>query len=139
MPMLQVTFCDSAEDAHIKYAVIAARYEGKWVFCKHKNRSTYEMPGGHREQGESILQTAERELYEETGAADFTLTPLGLYKVEDYGMLYLAQIRSFGALPAYEMEKIVLFDTLPASLTHPTIQPALFEKAKEYLSEIGAQ
>lgn len=136
--MLQVTFCDSAEDSRIKYAVIAARYDGRWVFCKHKDRSTYEMPGGHREPGEPILRTAERELYEETGAADFTLTPLGLYKVEDYGMLYLAEIRSFGALPAYEMEKIVLCDDLPESLTYPSIQPALFEKAREYLSEIGA-
>ena len=136
--MLQVTFCDSAEDSRIKYAVIAARYNGRWVFCKHKDRSTYEMPGGHREPGENILRTAERELYEETGAADFTLTPLGLYKVDDYGMLYLAEIRSFGALPAYEMEKIVLCDDLPESLTYPFIQPALFEKAREYLSEIGA-
>lgn len=29
----------------------------KWVFCKHKERETYEVPGGHRESGETITDT----------------------------------------------------------------------------------
>ena len=27
---------------------------GKWVFCRHKERNTWEIPGGHREMGEAI-------------------------------------------------------------------------------------
>lgn len=44
-----VKFYDQVEDEKLKFAVIAARAEGKWVFCKHKARTTFEMPGGHRE------------------------------------------------------------------------------------------
>ena len=40
-------------DEKLKYAVIAARYGGGWIFCRHKGRSTWEIPGGHREAGEN--------------------------------------------------------------------------------------
>ena len=39
------------------------------MFCKHRDRDTHEVPGGHREDGEEILETVKRELKEETGAA----------------------------------------------------------------------
>lgn len=37
------------------------------------------MSGGHREPGETIEETARRELYEETGALRYTIEPLGTY------------------------------------------------------------
>ena len=68
--MLEVKFYDTVDDALLKFAVIISRSNGKWVLCKHKHkeRDTYEVPGGHREAGEEILETAKRELKEETGA-----------------------------------------------------------------------
>ena len=60
---MKVNFYDSIEDSRLRFAVILAKTEGKWVFCKHRERDTYEVPGGHREPGESILETAKRELY----------------------------------------------------------------------------
>mgnify|MGYP006922425427 CR=1 FL=1 len=45
----EVRFYDEVDDALLKFAVIAARSEGKWVFCRHKERTTLEIPGGHRE------------------------------------------------------------------------------------------
>ncbi len=47
----EVTFhqISEIEDSLIKYAVIAARYQDKWVFCRHKSRSSWEIPGGRRE------------------------------------------------------------------------------------------
>lgn len=131
--MIEVKFYDKADDEKLKYAVIAAQHNGKWVFCKHKARDTYEIPGGHREDGEEILTAAKRELYEETGAVEFGITPICVYKVEDYGMLYYADIKKFDALPDFEMERIYLFDNLPRNLTYPLIHPALFEKAKQFL------
>lgn len=61
---MTVKFYDEAEGSLLKFAVIVSKYNGKWVFCKHKQRETLEVPGGHREIGEKIGETAKRELYE---------------------------------------------------------------------------
>ncbi|MEG2356376.1 MAG: NUDIX domain-containing protein, partial [Clostridia bacterium] len=73
--MVTVQFYNTVADEKLKFAVIVSRMNGQWLFCKHKERNTYECPGGHRELGEPILHTAKRELYEETGAKVFTLEP----------------------------------------------------------------
>ena len=54
-------------DECLKYAVIMAEEDGRWLICRHKERTTWEIPGGHREADERIEETARRELYEETG------------------------------------------------------------------------
>lgn len=54
--MLEVKFYDSIDDSLLKFAVIISQSNGKWVFCKHKERNTFEVPGGHREAGENILK-----------------------------------------------------------------------------------
>ena len=51
--MLEVKFYDTVDDSLLKFAVIISQSNGKWVFCKHKERDTYEAPGGHREVGVS--------------------------------------------------------------------------------------
>ena len=99
--MTQVNFYESVDDSLLKFAVIIAKSTGRWVLCKHKERTTYEVPGGHREEGESIEETARRELYEETGALEYTLKPISVYSVikdggqETFGMLYYAEVTSF--------------------------------------------
>ncbi len=131
-----VRFYDEAEDALLKFAVIAARSGGKWVFCRHKERTTLEIPGGHREPGESVDQTAARELREETGAKTFTLRPVCVYSVvrddaaESFGGLYTAEISSFGALHS-EIEEIFLLEEPPeGNWTYPEIQPRLVEEVR---------
>lgn len=136
--MLKVNFYNSVDDSKLKFAVIVSRHNGKWVLCKHKERDTFECPGGHREIDETIIETAKRELWEETGAVQFTLQEICVYSVwrdqkETYGMLYYADIKSFGKLPALEIEKIELFDTLPENWTYPLIQPKLIEKICEII------
>lgn len=134
--MLKVTFPESVPDEKLKFAVIVARSAGKWVFCKHRERDTYECPGGHREPGEEIEQTARRELWEETGAEKFTLRKIGPYAVNDEGtvtcgMFYFAEIESFGSLPELEIERIELMETLPEAWSYPQIQPYLVDRVRE--------
>ena len=74
--MVEVKFYDSIDDKLLKFAVIISKTNGKCIFCKHRERDTYEVPGGHRESGEDILSIAKRELMEETGAIDFTIKPI---------------------------------------------------------------
>ncbi|OZV13314.1 hypothetical protein CIW83_05435 [Tissierella sp. P1] len=64
---MNVTFYSKNEvnDKDMKFAVIISKSDDKWVLCKHGERDTWEIPGGTRETGESIDQTAKRELYEE--------------------------------------------------------------------------
>ena len=136
--MTEVRFYDTAEDEKLRFAVILAKTGGRYVFCKHKERNTLEVPGGHREPGEDILTTAKRELYEETGAAEFTLTPACVYSVtapnnfdgqETFGMLYTADITAFEQELHSEIEKIVIQSELPNAWTYPDIQPLLMQEA----------
>lgn len=138
--MTVVNFYNTVEDNKLKFAVIISRSNGKWVFCKHKERETYEAPGGHREPGENILDTAKRELHEETGATDFQIKPICVYSVtaednfngeETFGMLYYAEIFEFEKEIHSEIEKIILTEELPCSWTYPLIQPKLISKAIE--------
>lgn len=137
--MIKVKFYESINDELLKFAVIIAKTDGKWVFCKHKERDTYEVPGGHREPGEAIFDTAKRELYEETGALDFDISPICVYSVvrdeksadESFGMLYYADIRSFEPELHSEIEKIFITEQLVDNWTYPEIQPKLLAEAKK--------
>ncbi len=136
---MSVNFYETVEDSLLKFAVIVAKTNGKWVFCKHKNRDTLEIPGGHREPNEDILDTAKRELIEETGAIDFDLKPVCVYSVleennfngeETFGLLCYADIYSFGSIDS-EIEKIIITDELPTNWTYPKIQPYLLEELEK--------
>lgn len=136
---LRVHFYEQVDDALLRFAVIVSKYQNRWVFCKHRERGTYECPGGRREAGEAIGDTARRELWEETGAVCFELRPVCVYSVagdreESFGMLYYAEITRFGPLPALEIERVELFDDLPEAWTYPSIQPKLLEMAQARLS-----
>lgn len=137
--MLAVKFYEEVEDKLLKFAVIITKSKGKWVFCKHWERDTYEVPGGHREEGEDIDSTARRELYEETGAVEFTIEPVCVYSVvqgegadrtETFGKLYYAEVEQFEEQLHSEIEKIILTEDLVENWTYPLIQPMLLEEAK---------
>ena len=141
--MVEVNFLETIDDKLLTFAVIIAKTDGKWVFCKHKERDTYEVPGGRRDPGETILETAKRELWEETGAIDFTIEPVCVYSVKgktrinktdddiSYGMLYVADIFSFEKELHSEIEKIIITDELVTNWTYPLIQPKLLKEAKK--------
>jgi len=144
---MKVNFHETVDDKLLKFAVIISKYNGSWVFCKHKERNTYEVPGGHREPNETILETAKRELSEETGALQFDIKPICVYSVigknrvnqtgeETFGMLFFADIQMFESELHSEMECVFLFDKLPTEWTYPLIQPLLID---EYLRRQQAE
>lgn len=144
--LLKVKFYDEINDKDLKFAVIMAKYDNRWIFCKHKERETYEIPGGHREVDETILDTAKRELQEETGAIEFEIQPISVYSVtgknrvnsngnETFGMLFYAEVYFFKDMLEDEIEKIEFFSNLPSNLTYPEIQPYLYNKVIEEIKE----
>jgi len=128
-------------DTKLTYSVISAKFEGQWIFVRHHKRSTFEIAGGHIESGENSDEAARRELMEETGALKFDIDCLATYSVTKdditgYGRLYFAKVFEIGPLPDIsEIAEVILLDHLPENLTHPDIQPSLFEKTQEYLDQ----
>lgn len=131
--MIKVNFykLNSIEDDKLAFAVIMSKFKNKWIYVKHKDRCTWEIPGGHREENESIMEAASRELFEETGAKKYKLTPVCIYAVERdekveyteyFGWLYYAEIEEVDSLPEFEIERIKLFSDMPKNLTYPLIQ-----------------
>lgn len=116
-----------------KYVVVLSKYNGKILLSRHKDRTTWETQGGHIEDGETPLDAAKRELYEESGAIDFDIEPLCDYRAwnEDTGhgangVVFKAIIRELGNIPESEMAEVQTFDSLPNELTYPAITPVLF-------------
>ena len=134
MNKIKVQFYEdnTIDDNKLEFAVILAKYQNKWIYCKHKERDTWEIPGGHREKNEEILNTAKRELKEETGAQNFTIIPIAIYSVTvnnktNYGELFYSEVKEMSQNLEYEIEKIQLFDDIPDKLTYPEIQPYLYK------------
>ena len=114
------------------YVVILSRMDGQFLLSRHKQRTTWEFQGGHIEPGETPLQAAKRELFEESGAVDFGIEPLCDYWAgsEDggsgaCGVVFAAQIWKLGPLPESEMAETKRFGTLPENLTYPAITAAI--------------
>lgn len=64
------------------HVLVICRYQGKWLLTNHKQRG-WEFPGGKREQGETIMEAAAREVSEETGGSLKSLQFVGEYLVEN--------------------------------------------------------
>lgn len=141
--MIEINLYDYIiDDSKLIFVDIVAKYRGQWVLCKEKSKDTWECPGGHIDKGETPDQAAERELWEETGATEFNIKPIGYYgakgsdgvmeSVEEvFGIIYYADINVIGKLPNFEMEKIQFFKELPNNLTYPYAHPMFIDLAEK--------
>lgn len=119
---------------HLTYVIVISQFLENWIFVRHKERITWELPAGHIEAGEHPDQAARRELWEETGAVSFTLKALFDYAVirnneSKSGRVYYAKIETFDHLPDFEIAEIKFFHQLPEVLTYPEIQQEIFREA----------
>ena len=122
-----------------KYVVVFARYQDKWLYCRAKERDTFETAGGHIEYDETPIEAAKRELYEETGAVKYDIIPVFDYSVHRpnvyaNGQVFLAQIHELGEMPGFEMAEIKLFDAIPDKMRFPQILPVLYDKMQMWLN-----
>lgn len=145
---IKVVFYETGlkKNEELKFVVIVSKYQDKLILCRHRDRDTYEIPGGHIEKGEIPIEAAKRELYEETGAEKFDIKEICIYSVirndkgntkgnkeneESLGGLFFADVKELGELPESEIAEIVLFDEFPENLTYKEIQPYLYDKVHE--------
>jgi 8-oxo-dGTP diphosphatase len=124
----------TVEDSLLEYMVIAARSEDRWVIVRLKGRQDWCFPGGHREKGETMDEASHRELFEETGATDYSLSLIAEYSVDhgdriSWGSIYEAEISAFDPLPPeFEIQEISLVREFPLDNTRfPGIMPGLMD------------
>lgn len=123
----------------VTYVVIAPRYDGGWLFVRHRERGGYELPAGHPDKGEDSVEAAVRELMEETGALDFTLEPVTYYYVDTgsgkkFGRLFLAFVDTLGEIPdKHEIERVKVFSRLPRDLSLSEVMTFLYRTAGSYI------
>ena len=120
-----------------KYVVVMSKYQGKILLSRHRDRSTWETQGGHIEPGETPMDAARRELYEESGALEFDIRPVFDYWAGDEnggasGQVFAAEIRTLGPMPKSEMAEVRAFDEVPPNVTYPAITPELFASLEDF-------
>lgn len=115
-----------------RYAVILARMGRALLWCRQKGKKTWELPGGHIEAEETPLDAAKRELFEETGAAEFSIRPVFDYASGGAaGVVYLAEVQKLGPLPESEMEEVRAAGEIPGVWSWPAIQPEILRHYRE--------
>jgi len=117
----------------LRFVVIPSKHNGKWVFVRHKDRTSWEFPGGHIEEDELADDAASRELKEESGAKTFKIKPMCNYSVNrsgkvNYGRVYFANIEELGDCQVFEMDEVITVDKLPENLTYPIIIKSIINK-----------
>lgn len=131
---------DELSDDRIQFVAAAARREGEWLFCRHRLRDGWELPGGHRQRGETLDEAARRALTEQTGATAFELREIGRYGAvqrgdESFGALYFAEVRQLQPLPAdSEIGEVRSASVFPTEWTYPELQPALLRRVQDWLN-----
>ena len=131
------------EPLKVSYVVIAARYNGGWLFVKHRRRGGYELPAGHPDAGEDAVEAAVRELTEETGAIGFAMEPVTCYSVDSgtgkqNGRLFYAEVETLGdIIDTAEIEGVRVFRRLPRNLSLPEVMTFLFRVARQYAAGKG--
>ena len=135
--MFEVKFDElgTVKESEYSRVVIVCKYKGKWVFSRKKDKTTWEIPGGHIEENENWLDAAKREMFEETGATAVEIKPICVYSISKYGLLCFGKINEIGPLPNFEIEEVQFFDTIPSELSYPGTHDKMFKKVLDAIKD----
>lgn len=106
------------------FVVVVAFDQDRLALCRHRDRATWETPGGHIEPGETPEAAARRELLEEAGVEASELSAIADYDVDGRPGRVLAQTSSRTHTLHFEIAETLDVDDLPDNLTYPDITPA---------------
>lgn len=124
---VRLSFSENSFSKNPQHVFVICRHNGKWVLTKHKKRGL-EFPGGKREAGETLVEAAKREVFEETGGVVEEVTFIGQYEVSGENdsfvkNIYFAEIKYFEKRPYY-------YETFGPVLVDSPLTPD--ELTKEY-------
>lgn len=88
---VELSFLQCYFQEEAKHVFILCQFEEAWVLTNHKVRGL-EFPGGKMEAGETLEESAHREVYEETGAILENLQKIGEYRVTDHNGSFVKAI-----------------------------------------------
>lgn len=97
-------------------SVLIVLFHGTRLVLVENPKRGLEMPGGHTEAGESVMDTAARESFEEAGAVIDDIMTIGQYTLADGHVttVVTATARELRALdPRFETDRVHLVDRLP--------------------------
>lgn len=80
--MVRLSFKKGEFSIQPRHVLVICQYKDQWLLTNHRIRGL-EFPGGKVENGESLEETAKREVMEETGAILSELHFIGEYEVTD--------------------------------------------------------
>ena len=126
---------------HYTYVVCFCKYQGGWLYCRANTRTSFETAGGKIEDGETLLEAAKRELFEEAGATDFEIKAAFDYSVRrkptrefSHGCVFYVEIHELNGLFEFEMDEVKVFETIPDEMRFPQILPTLYENMIGWLN-----
>ncbi|MDF2724023.1 MAG: hypothetical protein K0Q59_3698 [Paenibacillus sp.] len=124
--------------------LIFAFYNSKLVLVRHRSRG-WELPGGTRLEGESILRTVAREMYEEAGGELDSVERIGQYVIYERSELafvkniYISKVSALKELPrGFETDAVMLLDAIPKQadiINDPAYSPLMKDKVYLIVSE----
>lgn len=125
----------------LTYVIIGARENNKWIFVRHEDRDTWELPAGHIEKGEAANDAAIRELNEETGTTEGKVRAIHDYSVTIdgktlYGRIFFAKVMNRGKLPESEIVEVHLSEKSPEPATYPYAHWKFIDVLETYLSNL---
>lgn len=142
---VRLEFKKNAFSSPPQHVLVICSYKNNWLLTNHKKRG-FEFPGGKAEEGETMEETALREVFEETGALLKALCYIGEYEVmeADHSFVkavFYGEVEEFKKKQSYlETKGPVLIDGDILTLRHGSdysfiMKDMVVEKSILYLRE----